>query len=331
MKKYMVKTLLSILLVVCMVLGSVGHAEAKEKLIWYTETDEEWELTKERAGAIMCSPPRSYWKVVEVDDDEVEVDVIGVTYVNTATKTFFVGSEDASSMDKPFNAWYDILSQLLCEGLDGEDWHKDKYAGAFSAIIAKYKMGWLSESDANAAFEEMATYIINYAKNTLGQSIGVSYNIKKADGTPFSDTDKLFCDGKEVDITYKSASGKEIVVGNADEICANQEETIKSAKVSGKGTVKINWSNYVNLELNGEVLCGFKESAAEGFQIRYSTDKSFKTGVKTKTLTNGDATSATLKGLKSGKTYYVQIRAYDKVNGKKSYCSWSKKKSVKVK
>ncbi len=42
------------------------------------------------------------------------------------------------------------------------------------------------------------------------------------------------------------------------------------------------------------------------------------------------ATSKTVKKLKSGKTYYVQVRAYKVVNGVKVYGKWSKKKKVKV-
>ena len=71
-----------------------------------------------------------------------------------------------------------------------------------------------------------------------------------------------------------------------------------------------------------------------GYQIQYSTDKKFKKNNKTVTAKKS-STSATVKKLKSKKTYYVRIRTYKtvKINGKstKVYSSWSKFKSVKTK
>ncbi len=42
-------------------------------------------------------------------------------------------------------------------------------------------------------------------------------------------------------------------------------------------------------------------------------------------------TSATIKNLKSGKKYYVRVRAYKTVSGVKIYGSYSKAKTVTVK
>ena len=41
--------------------------------------------------------------------------------------------------------------------------------------------------------------------------------------------------------------------------------------------------------------------------------------------------SASVKGLKSGKKYYVKIRAYRTINGKKVYGAYSKIKSITIK
>jgi len=43
------------------------------------------------------------------------------------------------------------------------------------------------------------------------------------------------------------------------------------------------------------------------------------------------ATSKKITGLKGGKKYYVQIRTYKVVDGKKVYSDWSKAKAVKTK
>ena len=69
-----------------------------------------------------------------------------------------------------------------------------------------------------------------------------------------------------------------------------------------------------------------KVSGAKGYQVRYSLKKNMK-GAKTKAV---KANKATVKSLKSGKTYYVQARAYKTSGGKKHYGSWSAKKKIKV-
>lgn len=71
-----------------------------------------------------------------------------------------------------------------------------------------------------------------------------------------------------------------------------------------------------------------KIKSISGYQISYSQNSSMK---KAKTLTvKGSATRATLKELVSKKKYYVRIRTYKVVSGKKYYSKWSSKKSVKI-
>ena len=71
-----------------------------------------------------------------------------------------------------------------------------------------------------------------------------------------------------------------------------------------------------------------KISGATGYQIQYSTNKKFKKGNKSANTTK---LSKTIKKLKSKKKYFVRVRTYRTVSGKKVYSSWSKVKSVKTK
>ena len=67
----------------------------------------------------------------------------------------------------------------------------------------------------------------------------------------------------------------------------------------------------------------------DGVQIQYSTSKKFpKKSTKTVSTTKS---SKAVKKLKGNKKYYVRVRGYKKVDGKKAYSSWSKVKSVKTK
>ena len=49
------------------------------------------------------------------------------------------------------------------------------------------------------------------------------------------------------------------------------------------------------------------------------------------TIKKNKTTSKQIKGLKKGKKYYVRIRSFKTVNGKKFYSAWSAKKTVTIK
>lgn len=69
-------------------------------------------------------------------------------------------------------------------------------------------------------------------------------------------------------------------------------------------------------------------SNATGYQVRYSTNKSFKKCVKTQKTKK---TYLTIKKLKKHKKYYVQTRAYKKSGKKIVYSKWSAKRSARTK
>ena len=74
-----------------------------------------------------------------------------------------------------------------------------------------------------------------------------------------------------------------------------------------------------------------KVSGVNGYEIQVATDKKFKKNKKTVTIKKQKTTKTTVKKLKAKKKYYVRVRTYKMVNGKKVYSSWSKVKSVKTK
>lgn len=73
-----------------------------------------------------------------------------------------------------------------------------------------------------------------------------------------------------------------------------------------------------------------KVSGASGYQIQVATDKKFKKNKKTVTAKKSK-TKVKISKLKKKKKYYVRIRAYKSVSGKKVYGAWSKVKTVKTK
>ena len=91
--------------------------------------------------------------------------------------------------------------------------------------------------------------------------------------------------------------------------------SVKKLKAK-KGSVELTWS---------------KTKGVKGYEIQLATDKKFKKNKKTVTIKKQKTTKTSVKKLKAKKKYYVRIRTYKTVNGKKVYSSWSKVKSVKTK
>lgn len=74
-----------------------------------------------------------------------------------------------------------------------------------------------------------------------------------------------------------------------------------------------------------------KISGATGYQLQFATDKKFSKNKKTVTVTKQKTTSVKAAKLKAKKKYYVRIRTYKTVKGKKIYSKWSAVKSAKTK
>ena len=73
-----------------------------------------------------------------------------------------------------------------------------------------------------------------------------------------------------------------------------------------------------------------KAAGAKGYQIQYSKDKNFKSGIKSTTVKGGSTLKKKVSISKKG-TYYFRVRAYKKVTDVKVYGKWSKVKKAKVK
>jgi hypothetical protein len=93
---------------------------------------------------------------------------------------------------------------------------------------------------------------------------------------------------------------------------------LKSVSVSKQGTggIRVKWK---------------ADSKVTGYQIVYSTDSNFVKDKHYVTVKKKSTTSKAITGLASGKKYYVKVRAYKTVNGKKIYGAYNKVKSIKVK
>lgn len=91
--------------------------------------------------------------------------------------------------------------------------------------------------------------------------------------------------------------------------------TKKGNKTTKKYYVKVNWK---------------KNTGATGYEITFATDKNFTKNKYVRTVSN-KTTACTLSGAKANKTYYVRIRSYKTVDGKKYYSGYSDTRKVTMK
>ena len=100
-----------------------------------------------------------------------------------------------------------------------------------------------------------------------------------------------------------------------------------NAKVSLIKQSKVSWKTAKNTKDRKLTASWKKASGADGYQIQYAPNKKFKKA-KSQTV---KSTSVTLKKLKKKTTYFVRVRAYKAVDGKKVFGKWSSVKKVKIK
>ena len=164
---------------------------------------------------------------------------------------------------------------------------------------------------------------------------GTTFNYNGKVKTP--KVKSVTADGKTVktsEYTVKYADGR-VDVGTYDVTITLKMDNLKGSKTV---TIKIRpqKTNITSLTArkNGGFKVKWKKQATQtdGYQIQYSLDKNFKSGVKTEKVNKtGTTTKNITKNMQSGKTYYVRIRTFKKVNGKTIFSAWSPVKSVKTK
>ncbi len=68
----------------------------------------------------------------------------------------------------------------------------------------------------------------------------------------------------------------------------------------------------------------------DGYQIQYSPKSDFSSSRKTITVADSAKTAKVLKNVAAGKSYYVRVRTFKTVDGRKIYSTWSSKHKVSM-
>lgn len=188
-----------------------------------------------------------------------------------------------------------------------------KKVGAFgvgSRTTSSFKMKWKSQSAYNVSGYKVYTCDKDGNNKRL-------YDI--------TDTNTVSVTGRTageymyfVVRAYKS-SGNSIIYGEFSDVFLTCTKPAKVrlnnvCKTVDKTKLKLNW----------------QKEACTGYVIQYSTDKTFKTGVKTITILGSSKTSRTISIPKNKKVYYARVRAYRRFNNGKTtvYGVWSSKLST---
>jgi hypothetical protein len=151
---------------------------------------------------------------------------------------------------------------------------------------------------------------------------------------------------KKPTVIVTDSKGKKISLSNCSVIYSSGRKNVGVYKVTVKFkgnykgtktlTFKINPKGTSVSKLTAKskaIVVKVKKQATQttGYQIQYSTDKSFKKNVKTVTIKKNSTVSTTIKKLSAKKKYYVRVRTYKTVSKKDYYSLWSAVKKVTTK
>lgn len=140
--------------------------------------------------------------------------------------------------------------------------------------------------------------------------------------------DQVLKNGTDYKLSYKNNKK----IGTAAVVVTGMGNYNGSAKLSFKIVPKKAVLSAVQSKKAKTVSVKWKrDNTVTGYVIQYSTDKNFKKNVKKVTIGKNKTTSATIKKLRSKKTYYVKVAFYKKVSGKTYTGKYSNVKKVKVK
>lgn len=147
-------------------------------------------------------------------------------------------------------------------------------------------------------------------------------------------------------LTYKSSSTKLATVNTKGTVTGKRAgkvtvtvtagETKNYKKAVQKVTVYVTPQKMGTAALSskqkGKLTVKWKKLAGvSGYELEYSTSSKFTVSTTKKVVLKSSASTKTISKLKAGKKYYVRIRAYKSMGGKKYYGAFGKASVITVK
>lgn len=191
----------------------------------------------------------------------------------------------------------------------------------------KHKFATADVAEFDKADNEI-TGTFEYTQNASAKSKKFTLDVKSTSGTCSFESDNSSVKVDDNGIVTIAAN----FVGKANITVTAGDSTYKKVTKTISITVLPQTTKFASVKADAKsrvILKWNKIAYVDGYQIQYSTDKTFATTSKV-TVKGAKSTNKTIKKLQKGKKYYVRIRTYKKVSGKNYFSVWSAKKSVKL-
>ena len=244
-----------------------------------------------------------------------------------------------------------VLQDPTREGYTFEGWEVDQYPGSY--MIAIYPI-YHENFSLTARWRKNPETSDTEAPTTEAPSSGGSSAESPSAPKPSEEQVKIskktakLTVGKSLRLRLSGAKGTVSWKSSASSVVSVSSSGLIKGKKPGKAAITASWNGrtykctvtvnpakqkivYAKSNRPGSTLIRWKKDrTAKGYQIRYSTSKSFRKNVKTVTVTKYSTYKRTVSKLKKGKTYYFKVRSYGTYRGKKYYGAYSSTVKVKV-
>lgn len=303
----------------------VSSVDDNNQKVVYLPQDEEYRV--EVTSREDCQTTYTIEELAGVDSDVSRVvtyDSLAMKQGDTITSTIDCYTQDEidNVVDNGSSADYKtkLNNQVLSSDIDVKGSEVEKYT---------YNVTVTSNNEECSAVGSGTFNIGEFAQVEAVPADNYTFDGWYIDGKKVSsDTSYRFAVKSNVNIEAKfinKNSGSSASAANTTETKPNQSQNNSTSAAQ-----KLNIKKLVSKKKALAVYWN-KITDVSGYQIQVATDKKFKKNRKTVTVAKQNASKKTVKKLKAKKKYYVRVRTYKTVNGKKVYGKWSKIKSVKTK
>ena len=316
-------------------------------IFFYSENSDA--ATVDENGVVTACAPGTAKIFAEVHYPDENGDEVSIN----KSCTVIVDDEKEDSRPVPIDGWEAVLSETtfiynagiqrpMIKTIGGRELKEGRdYTAQWSDLFSKnagtYEVTITGQGDYTGTTK--ASYTIHKAVQTIIPGV-------TSVALPVGKTKKITITGAKGTLSYKNQNKTIAVVNDSGTITAKKVGTVKitvsaaataNYKKSAAKTITIKVLPAAVTEFkvtntaSGIRLTWKKAAKSSGYQIQYAENSKFTSGKKTVTIKSSKTTSRKITGLKAKKKYYVRIRTYQTVNGKKYYSSWSKAKSVTTK
>ncbi len=222
----------------------------------------------------------------------------------------------------------DALSVVAKYKKDKGYYSDDKYTTSENADSTAYAiMTYSLAGNFDKAYEAYQLLTANFESKTNGVFMAPNWSTGVLEDNTYATADVLralpyfdaLCTQKIKDMTSSSSSSTTTETTTPSNNTTTQTSTPAKTKVqkisTGTKSITLQWKQV---------------SGVTAYQVQIATNKKFTKNKKTVKVSK-KSKKTKIKKLKAKKVYYVRVRSYKKVNGKKVYSKWSTVRKVKTK